>query len=172
MRLRPALLLPLAATAVSACSQQAEDEGAAAPAPTASLTTQALPTAAPDGTPLAIGEWLVEESGIGASATFREQSGANALVLACNRAARALSLSRAGGATQPQRFRITIGAQKADVMMAPGGALGLTATVDGTQPIFAAFADPAAVVELAGPGATALRLPGHPGISRVSAACA
>lgn len=169
MRFRPALPLLVAATALAACSQ-AED-GSAAPTPTPTLTTQALPTAAPDGTPLAIGEWLVEEYAGGASATFREQGGTNALVLVCDRASRALSLSRAGSATMPQRFRITIGAQKADVMLAPGGAVGLTATVDGTQPIFAAFADPAAVIEVTGPAAPTLRLPGHPGISRVFAAC-
>lgn len=169
MRLRLALPLLLAATALAACSQ-AEDE-AAAPTPTPTLTTQALPTAAPDGTPLALGEWLVEESAGGASATFREQGGVNALVLVCDRASRALSLGRAGTAAQPQRFRITIGAQKADVMLAPGGVAGLTAAVDGKQPIFAAFADAAAVIEVTGPGAPALRLPGHPGISRVFAAC-
>jgi glucose/arabinose dehydrogenase len=169
MRFRPALPLLLAATALAACSQ-AEDE-AAAPTPTPTLTTQALPTEAPDGTPLAIGEWLVEETAGGASATFREQSGANALVLVCDRAGRALSLSRAGTAAAPQRLRLTVGAQKADVMMAPGGALGLTATVDRAQPIFAAFADPAAVIEVSGSGAEALRVPGHPGISRVLAAC-
>jgi hypothetical protein len=168
MRLRPASLL-FAATALAACSRQADEQAAA---PTPSLTTQALPTQAADGTPLAAGEWLVEETGNGASARFREQGGADALVLVCDRANRALSLSRAGTVAQPQRFRITIGAQKADVMMAPGGALGLAAQVDSTQPIFAAFADPAAVIELTGPGAAALRLPGHPGISRVLAACA
>jgi len=169
MRFRPALPLLSAAAALAACSQ-AEDD-AAAPAPTPTLTTQALPTTAPDGTPLAIGEWLVEESAGGASAAFREQGGANALVLVCDRASRALNLSRAGSAAEPQRFRITIGTQKADVMLAPGGTAGLTAAVDGTQPIFAAFADPAAVIEVSGPGAPVLRLPGHPGISRVFAAC-
>ena len=170
MRVRPALPLLLAASALTACSQQA-DEQAAAPTPTPSLTTQVLPTQAPDGTPLAIGEWLIEENPLGAHATFREQGGADALVLACDRGSRALSLSRAGTTAQPQRFRIAIGAQKADVLMAPGGALGLTATVDGTQPIFAAFADPAAVIEVSGPGAAVLRLPAHPAISRVLVEC-
>jgi hypothetical protein len=169
MRLRPALPLLLAASALAACSQQAEEQ--AAPTPTPTLTTQALPTQAVDGTPLAVGEWLIEETGGGASARFREQGGADALVLVCDRANRALSLSRAGTTAQPQRFRITVGAQKADVLMAPGGALGLTAQVDGTQPIFAAFADPAAAIELTGQGAAPLRVPGHPGISRVFAAC-
>lgn len=170
MRVLPALPLLFGAT-LAACSQQA-DEQAAAPSPSPTLTTQALPTQAADGTPLAVGEWLVEETGNGASARFREQGGADALVLTCDRAGRALSLSRAGTTAQPQRFRITVGAQKADVMMAPGGALGLSAQVDGTQPIFAAFADPAAVIELTGQGAAGLRVPGHLGISRVFAACA
>jgi hypothetical protein len=170
MRRRRAL--PIAATvmALAACSQQSEDQTADAPTPT--LTTQALPTAAPDGTPLALGEWLVEETAAGASATFREQGGAAALGLTCDRASRALRLNRAGSATEPQRFRIAIGAQLADVLLAPGGDLGLTAQVDGTQPIFPAFADPAAVIDLTGPGTAPLRLPGHPGIGRVLAACA
>jgi hypothetical protein len=170
MRLRPALPIALALWVLAACSQQGDDE-TTAPTPTPTLTTQALPTAASDGTPLATGEWLVEETAAGARATFREQGGGNALVLACDRASRALTLSRAGSATDPQRFRISIGAQKADVILAPGSELGLTAQVDRAQPIFAAFADPAAIIDIAGPGASPLRLPGHPGISRVLAAC-
>ena len=170
MRVRPALSMLLAATALAACSQ-AEDD-AAAPTPTPTLTTQALATQAADGTPLAVGEWLIEETGTGASARFREEGGADALLVACDRVNRALGLSRAGTTAQPQRFRIAIGAQKADVLMAPGGVLGLNATVDVTQPIFAAFADPAAVIEISGPGTPPLRVPGHPGISRVLVACA
>lgn len=172
MRPRPTLPIAVAVLALAACSQQGDDESAAAPTPTPALTTQALPPVAPDGTPFATGEWLVEESAAGASATFREPDGANALALACDRASRTLSLNRAGSATDPQRFRITIGAQMADVVLAPGGPAGLTAAVDGTQAIFAAFTDPAAVIDIAGPGATPLRLPGHPAISRVLAACA
>jgi len=172
MCLRPILPIAIAALTLAACSQQDDDESAAAPMPTPTLTTQAMPTVAPDGTPFATGEWLVEESAAGASATFREQGGANTLALTCDRASRTLSLNRAGSATEPQRFRITIGAQMADVMLAPGGAAGLSAAVDGTQPIFAAFTDPAAVIDIAGPGAPALRLPGHSAISRVLAACA
>lgn len=169
MRFHLALSPLLTATALAACSQEAADQ---TPAPTPSLTTQALPTQAADGGPLEAGEWLIEETGSGASARFAEKGGADALALVCDRANRTLSLSRAGTAAQPQRFRITAGAQKADAMMAPGGALGLSAAVDGSQPIFVAFADPAGVIELTGPGAAALRVPGHPGIGRVLAACA
>ena len=160
------LPLVLASAALGACSQQAEEP------PPAPSPTQARQPLATDGRPLAAGEWLVEETAGSASARFRQQDGADALVLVCDRLNRALNLSRTGSTTQPQRFRITIGAQKADVMMSPGGALGLTAQVDGTQPIFSAFADPAAVINLPGPGAAALRLPGHPGIGGVLAACA
>jgi len=171
MRLRPALPLAIAALGLAGCSQQADDQAAATPSPAPTLTTQALPTAAPDGTPLTVGEWLIEETAGGASATFRERGGANALALVCDRANRAVSLTRAGGAATPQRFRLTIGAQKADVLLAPGGGLGLNAQVDHTQPIFAAFADPAAVIDVTGPGTPPLRVPGHPGISRVLNAC-
>ena len=172
MQLHLALPLILASTALAGCSQAEDESAAPAPTPSPSLTTQALPTQAADGTPLSLGEWLVEETAAGARATFREQSGANVLALSCDRATRAMILDRAGSAAEPQRFRITIGAQVADVMLAPGGGLGLTASVDRAQPIFSAFADPAAVIELTGPGAAPLRLPGHPGISRVLAACA
>ncbi|HEY6816123.1 MAG TPA: hypothetical protein VI168_11330 [Croceibacterium sp.] len=170
MRVRPALPSAIAALVLAGCSQQAEDETSATPTP--ALTTEALPTTAADGTPLTLGEWLIEETGGGASATFRETGGANALALVCDRANRALSLTRAGGAAVPQRYRLTIGAQKADVLLAPGGGLGLTAQVDQTQPIFAAFADPAAVIEVTGPGTPPLRVPGHAGIGRVLTACA
>jgi len=172
MRPRPAPPIAAALLALAACSQQSDDETAAAPTPTPTLTTQALPTAAADGTPLAIGEWLIEETAAGARATFREQGGANALALTCDRASRTLSLIRAGTAQEPGRFRIAIGAQLADVVLAPGGEPGLTAQVDRAQPIFAAFADPSAVIAISGPGAPPLRVPGHPGISRVLAACA
>ena len=172
MRLRPAPPIAVAMLALAACSPRSDDETAGAPTPTPTLTTQALPTAAPDGTPLAAGEWLVEETATGASAAFREQSGANALVLSCDRASHALTLNRAGSATEPTRFRITIGAQQADVILAPASDLGLVAQVDRAQPIFAAFADPEAVIDISGPGAVPLRVPGHPGISRVLAACA
>lgn len=171
MRFRPALPLLIAATALAACSQQA-DEQTATPSPTPTLTTQAVATQAADGTPLAVGSWLIEENAAGATARFRQQDGSDALVLVCDRINRALILSRAGRMEDPQRFRFTVGAQRADVMMAPGGMLGLFAQVDGKQPIFATFADPAAVIELTGPGAETLRLPGNPGISRVFAACA
>ena len=172
MRVRPALPFLLLATALTACSQQAEDRTGAAPTPTPALTTQPASTQAADGTPLTVGQWLVEENAVGASAAFREQSGTNALVLACNRTDRSLNLSLSGAAGQPQRYRITVGAQKADVMLVPGGPAGLTAAVDGRQPIFATFADPAAVIMFTGPGMTPLRVPGNAGISRVFAACA
>jgi hypothetical protein len=167
MRLRTALPTALGAAALAACSQQADEQAAPMPSP-----NQAAQGGVAAGTQMAVGEWLIEENANGASARFREQSGADALVLTCDRANRALSLSRAGTAAQPQRFRITIGAQKADVMLAPGGALGLSAQVDGAQPIFAAFTDPATAIGLTGPGAGALLLPGNPGIGRVLAACA
>lgn len=169
MRFRPALPIAAALLTLGACSQRSDDQAATAPTP--ALTTQALPTVAADGTPLAVGEWLVGETAAGASAAFREQGGATTLSLACDRASRALSLNRAGSASEPQRFRITIGAQRADVMLAPGGELGLTAQVDRAQPIFAAFADPSAAIDITGPGTPPLRLPGHAGISRVLAAC-
>ena len=42
----------------------------------------------------------------------------------------------------------------------------------GRQPIFAAFLNPSAVIEITGPGMAGLRVPGNQGISRVYAACA
>lgn len=171
MRFRPALPLLFVTIGLAACSQQA-DEQAVAPSPTPTLTTQAVPTQAADGSPLAVGSWLIEEDASGATARFRQQDGSDALALVCDRPNRALHLSVAGRTEDPQRFRITIGAQRADVLLAPGGTLGLNAQVDGRQPIFAAFLNPSAVIEITGPGMAGLRVPGNQGISRVYAACA
>ncbi len=169
MRDRLALPVLAAASAVAACSQA--DGDSAAPTDEVSQATPARPTGSSEEIALATGDWLIEEAAGGASAAFIEDSGTPALVLVCDRANRALSLNRAGSAPTPQRFRITVGARKADVMLAPGGAAGLSATVDTSQPIFAAFTDPAAVIEVTGAAALPLRVPGHSGISRVLAAC-
>jgi len=170
MRYRLALPVLAAASAIAACSQAESD--AAEPDGEAALTPPVAPAGSEDAIPLASGDWLVEEAVGGASAAFIEDSGTPALVLVCDRARRALSLDRAGSAPTPQRFRITVGTEKADVMLAPGGAAGLNAVVDRNQPIFAAFTDPAAVIEVTGAAAPPLRVPGHAGISRVLAACA
>ncbi len=162
----------LAAIAMLGACGSANEEPAA-PAPTPSLTSQALPTQSADGMPITPGTWNVEEAATGASAAFGVAGAEPLLVMACNRNARSVTLTRATAATQPVRIRITVGATKADVDLTPGQQPlpGLTAAIDPSQPIFTALADPAASATFIAPGLDPLNLPGHAGIARVLEAC-
>jgi hypothetical protein len=160
----------LTSLALCACSQ---GEEADAPSPSPSLTTQALPTTSAGGEPLAPGQWTVEETANGASASFGETGGEPVLRLVCDRDAGTLTLIRIGQGDAPQTFSLEAGTQRAAVEMEPTqtGTAGMLAQVDAGQPVFAAFADPAGTIAIAAPGQPALRLPGHTGISRVIEAC-
>jgi len=162
-----ALLTPLA---LGACSQS--DEGDS-PAPAPSLTTQAMPTTSAGGEPLTQGQWLIGETARGASAAYGSAQSEPVLTIACDRNGRGLLLTRAGAGEQAQTYTIQVGAQRAAVQMSPAATEqpAMEAVIDPTQPIFAAFSDPAQTIEISGPGEPALRLPGHTGISRVIQAC-
>jgi len=163
---------PLAAALLLAgCNSSGEPQEA--PTPTPSLTTRAAPTASAEGEPLTPGRWTIEESAGGASAAYGEAQGAPVLLMVCNANTGIVTLSRPGSAQEPQTFTLEAAGQRAAVRMSPAGEAPLTmrAEIDPTQPIFAAFADPAASIEISAAGATALRLPGHSGIARVIEAC-
>lgn len=160
----------LTSLALAACSQ---GEPTDAPSPSPSLTTQAVPTASADGEPLAPGQWTVEETANGASASFGETGSEPVLRLVCDRDAGTLTLIRIGEGDAPQTYSLEAGGQRAAVEMEPTqtGVAGMLAEVDASQPVFAGFADPAGTIAMAAPGAPALRLPGHTGINRVIEAC-
>ena len=161
------LCLPAALLAVAACSQSNEE----APAPSPSLTTQAAPTQAADGTDLAAGQWAIEETAGGASAAFGPAGREPLLVIVCDRAARTVSLRRPA-ASAPATYRIEVPGQKADLRMASASdGRGVSAAIDPRQPIFAGWSSPAAVIRVTAPGEPALNVPGHAGIGRVIAAC-
>jgi hypothetical protein len=155
---------------VGACSQSDEAE---APSPAPSLTSQAAPTSSADGQPLTEGEWLIEETARGARAAFGSAQSEPVLTIACERSGRGLLLTRAATAEEARTYTIRAGTQRAGVRMSPTGTEqpAMEAKIDPRQPIFAAFSDPAATIEISGAGAPALRLQGHTGISRVIQAC-
>lgn len=156
---------------LGACGS-ASDE-AAAPAPTPSLTSQALPTESADGAPITPGSWNVEEAATGASAAFGDAGAEPLLVVACNRNTHTVTLTRATAITTPTRMRIAVGANKADLDLTAGQQPlpGLTAAIDPNQPIFTALADPAANATFVAPGLDPINLPGHAGIARVLESC-
>ncbi len=175
MSRRFATILPLLALAASACSpaQDGADQDQAPPPPQPVLTSQPAPTTAEDGTPLAPGSWAVEENADGASAVFSDPDGQKLAILACNRNARRLVLTKAEQASGPKAFRLSVGDLQARVDMVPvtDPLPGYSAEVDGSLPLFAAMADPAESIRLGAPGGMELHLPTHPGMSRVLEAC-
>jgi len=166
-----ALLAALLTTlALGACSRS---DDAAAPSPSPSLTTQAVPTAGADGAPLTEGQWSIEETATGASANFGEAGSEPLLRMVCDRDAGALTLIRIGIGDEPQIYTITVGTQRAAVQMSPSqtGVAAMLAEIDPAQPIFATFSNPAATIAIGAPDSPALRVPGHTGISRVLQSC-
>jgi len=166
-----ALLVALLTTvALGACSQSDE---AAAPSPSPSLTTQAVPTVGADGAPLTEGQWSIEETANGASASFGEAGSEPVLRMVCDRTSGTLTLIRIGIGDEPQIYTIAAGDQRAAVQMSPTqtGVAGMLAEVDPAQPIFANFSNPAATIAISAPDVPAVRLPGHTGISRVLQSC-
>ncbi len=172
MNLRHLTLLACTAALLAACNS-AEDtaqEPAAPPAPT--LTTAAVPTAAPDGTALVPGAWTVAEDAAGATAVFGEVGAAPALTLACNLQTRAVTLTRAGVGTGPAAFVLEAGGQAARLDMVPSAdGAGMTAAIEPALPIFAAFSDPATAIALTSPAGEKLQYPANAGIRRVLDAC-
>lgn len=168
MKAPPRLALTLAVLALGACSKS-NDEPSAAATPTPVLTTAAAPTVAADGTKLTVGQWNVGETAGGASAVFANDGAAPELVLVCDRNTKTLWLERPGDITA-QTYRLEVAGLKADVKMAVADGMA-KAQLDQTQPIFAAWSDPAATISVTAPVGVALKLPGDVGISRVIAAC-
>jgi hypothetical protein len=160
----------LAVLLITGCNS---GEDAAAPSPSPSLTTQAVPTASADGQPLSEGEWSIEETATGATASFGSAGSEPLLRIVCDRDAGAVTLIRIGIGDEAQIYTIEAGAQRAAVQMSPSatGVPAMLAEIDPTQPIFAAFSDPAQTIEISGPDAPALRMPGRTGINRVMQAC-
>jgi len=170
MTRRTPLLAATAFLALAGCNRSA-DEQAAAPEPV--LTTNAVPTADAAGQPLTPGSWRIEETAAGASAAFIGADNAPLLRVTCRRDDRAVMLVRSGAGSDATMFRVEAGGLTANVEMMPSPAnpAELEAVVDPTEPIFAAFADPAASIVVSAPGAPTLRLPTHTGSSRVIQAC-
>ncbi len=174
MRRRPTLPLApagpvIAALLLAGCNAAQEPDEA----PTPTLTSQAVPTASADGRALTPGSWTIEETAGGASAVFGEAGSAPVLMMVCSRQTGVVTLSRAGTADGPQTFALSAAGQRAAVRMEPAENVVpvMQAEVDPTQPIFTAFADRTASIELSGPGAGTLLVPGASGISRVVQAC-
>jgi len=162
-----ALLIPLA---LGACSQSDEGES---PAPAPSLTAQAMPTSSADGQPLTEGQWSIEETAGGASASFGGAGDEPMLRLVCIREERVLRLAVAAPAEEPQTYTISVGDRRAAVPMEPTatGMAAMLAEFDPAEPIVAAFSDPAGTIEISAPDEPALRVPGHAGIARVIQSC-
>ncbi|BBC72375.1 conserved hypothetical protein [Altererythrobacter sp. B11] len=170
-RLRAALpLTAAAALALGACSSRDEAEEAT-PSPTPVLTPAVQPTVAADGTALTPGRWEVGENAEGTRATYGETPEVPTLTFTCDRASKDLALTIADAAAKVGVYRIEAGEMKVGLSMAASGDGGVKASVDRSQPTFASFADPAALITISGPDIQPLRVPGRSAIDRVLTAC-
>lgn len=163
---RRLVLMGAAVLALAACDRGDEQPANSEPA----LVSQAVRTVAGDGTRLTPGLWNIEEAAGGASAAFAEVGKAPVVVLICDRNAGTVTLAMGEGDV-PLTKRLSLGDQQADLQMKPDANGRLSAAIDGSQPVFAGWTDPASVIAIGEPDAPSLRIPGHVGIGRVFAAC-
>ena len=172
MNLRHLSLLTCAAALLAACNSAEDSAEAPAAPPAPTLTTAAVPTAAPDGTALVSGMWTVGEDATGATASFGEVGAAPALMLACNTQTRTVTLTRAGAGTAPAAFVLEAGGQAARLDMVPSAdGTAMTAAIEPALPIFAAFSAADTAIALTSPAGEKLQYPTNAGIDRVLAAC-
>ena len=172
------IILPLSAAAMlAACSSADEpvesEETVEAPAP--QLTSTPVPTQAADGSPLAAGEWSINESGTGASAAFGLPGENAQILLTCQREGNVMSMSLAGEAEAMQSYVLESGGTAARLDMLPGSddALPmLSAEIARDAPIFGGFVQAGGTIEISSPQGAVLRVPASPGIRRVFEACA
>ncbi|MWV28448.1 hypothetical protein [Aurantiacibacter rhizosphaerae] len=171
MPLRRLLVLSIAGTLISGCSNSEDADmadDAARPEPV--LTQAAQPTAAPDGTALVAGSWTVKEGPAGGSAVFAEDGQQPALTMSCDSASGTLSMMVASASQTPEAWRLDAGGEVARIDMAPVEG-GLAAEIQPDLAIFHAFAAPGQTASLTSATGEIMQFPTHPGISRVLDAC-
>lgn len=176
MQFRTLLSLSCAAAMLAACSSS--DEPAAeevVEAPTPQLTSTPTPTVADDGSPMTPGQWSVNESASGASASYGAAGQDAQLVISCNRADKVLAMTVAGQANGAQSYILEAGGTAARLDMMPDGDLNLpslSAEIARDAPIFGGFVLPGGVIEITSPQGATMRLPTSTAIRRVFEACA
>ena len=171
MHFRAALTTAIAAGLATACSSPEESGETELPEPV--LTQNPAPAAAPDGQPLAQGQWFIEENASGASAAFGPPESEAVLLIRCDRPTGTLTLTRAGDAEEAQTYTIEAGGRAATLDMQPtGGPLPtLEAEIEPTAPVFSGFTEPGGAITVSSPEGDTLRVPTAAGISRVFESC-
>lgn len=176
MTFRTLLSLSCATAMLAACSS-AEEPAAeeVVEAPTPQLTSTPTPVVASDGSPLTPGEWSINESASGASASFGMAGEDAQIVITCNRADSTMALVLAGDADGMQSYVLESGGTAARLDMLPDNDLALpsmSAEIAPDAPIFGGFVQAGGTIEITSPQGAVLRVPASPGIRRVFQACA
>jgi hypothetical protein len=171
-----ALFAMLALTSLAACSSADEPVAEETPAavPTPVLTSTPTPTVAPDGSPLALGAWTINESGTGASASFGPEGGDALLLVTCDAASKTLSLAISNATPGNQSFVVESGGTAARLDMVADGNAALprqVAQIAIDAPVFGGFVVPGGTIEISQPGGATLRVPSAAGIRRIFEAC-
>ena len=171
MKFRHLIPLACAAALLGACNSGAEEttvDEVAAPAP--ELTTAPTPTAAPDGTALVPGSWTVAEDARGARASYAADGADPSLTIACDTASSAVTLSLVTVSDAPASYVVEAGGEAARLDMVPADGK-VSAEIEPSLPIFAAFSAPTTAIALTPPEGEKMQFPTHAGLRRVMDAC-
>jgi hypothetical protein len=168
------LLAPLAALAIAGCVPRVVPPPAPAPAPApppVAPTPAPAPTLAGDWRdwPLTPGEWRYQRTAAGGVSTFGVSGATPSVTLTCDRAARRLTLVRAGASNAAMTIVTT--STTRNVPSRPDGAGGMTASFAATDSLLDAIGYSRGRFVIQQAGLPTLVVPAWPEIERVTEDC-
>lgn len=172
MTFRNLLMLASATAVLAACnSSETPVDQADGTAPLPVLTPTPTPTSAPDGTAIVAGSWQVGEDATGARATYAAEGASPSLTIACDTRTRAVTLTLADAEPGSKSYAVEAGGQLARLDMNADGAQAVSAEIDPTLALFAAFSQADTAIGFTDEAGAKQQYPTHPGIQRVFYAC-
>jgi len=168
-------LAPLVALVVAGCVPRVAPPPAPAPAPRLASTPAPAPSPAPTGDwrdwPLTPGDWTYRQTAGGGVSTFGVAGSAPAVTLSCERAARRVTLVRAGATAGAPAMTIVTTSATRTLPSRPDGAGGMAASVVASDSLLDAigYSRGRFVIEQA--GLPTLVVPSWPEIERVVEDC-
>jgi hypothetical protein len=167
------------ASALIALSTACVSERRPSPTPTPTTRPSPAPTTAPVApadwrdAPLTSGDWSYRGEGVTTAALFGPPASEALFVVRCNRAARTVTLSRAGAAPREMPMSVTTTSAARTLSASPtaGQLPYLAANLAAGDPLLDAMAFSRGRVRVEVPGLPTLTLPAWPEISRVVEDC-
>lgn len=178
MSYRRAAIVTASCLALACCAQPAPEPTPPPPTPTPTPTPTPPPVAQPAyenwmDAPATPGDWYFRTLDGGSQATFGPAQSEAVFALTCDRAARTITMTRAGGGSGPAAMRLrtetvdrTLAAQPAGT-----GRSMIAATLPATDPLLAAMAFSKGRFAVETQGLPTLYIPSWPEVTRVIEDC-